>query len=430
MRTIKVAYSDRGSKFLEGRIFHDDLLEIASIMFSKHSLLGKLVAARFPFVFVDEYQDTNEKVISILLNGIRSGGALIGFFGDKMQSIYSDGVGEIPAEFWPSLETIKKEENYRCSKAVISLLNKIRGDIQQNPAGKNKDGRAVYVNLSNGNTGDVLERAKELTREQFGWSEDGGESKYLFLTHRLIAGRAGYPGLWKAYNDRGGFYQDRFQSGEDGVASFFLEKVEPLVIAWKEGRTGKVISLLNSDGDGFANPEVKKATVGALDKLVALTDSGDVRSVLLHLVGARLLKLPDVLSEHLNAAAPSDSPDEEDKEGTFFAALMKVAYKEVSAYRQVFEKHLPYSTKHGVKGDEFDTVFVILDDAGARWNQYSFGNFLAGSEANADRLSRTRNLFYVCCSRSKDRLAVVDLGKVQAARAAIEALFGAENCVF
>src|SRR5690606_33524309 len=112
-----------------------------------HPMLSKVVAARYPFIFVDEYQDTSPLVISVLMDClIRSPKPpLVGFFGDKAQSIYSDGVGELPADQQALLEPIKKEENYRCSKAVIKILNRIRSDIEQNPAGENADGAAVYV---------------------------------------------------------------------------------------------------------------------------------------------------------------------------------------------------------------------------------------------------------------------------------------------
>ena len=111
------------------------------------------------------------------------------------------------------------------------------------------------------------------------------------------------------------------------------------------------------------------------------------------------------------------------------AKLMSVPYREVTNYRAVLENNLPYSTKHGVKGDEFDNVLVLLDDAGANWNQYSFGNLLAGADKSESRLLRTRNLFYVCCSRAKKNLVIADLGSPAGKEKAIEALFGAESVV-
>ncbi|MCR6736588.1 MAG: UvrD-helicase domain-containing protein [Afipia sp.] len=157
-----MSYSDRGSNFLEGRIFHDDLLEIAHIMFASYPALSRLVAAKFPFIFVDEYQDTNQKVIEILLDHVIAAPTrpVIGFFGDKMQSIYSDGVGELRADYKEKLILIQKEENYRCATSVIDVLNKIRSDIRQVPAGENQPGSAVYLNLSNINSDEVVDVAK------------------------------------------------------------------------------------------------------------------------------------------------------------------------------------------------------------------------------------------------------------------------------
>jgi DNA helicase-2/ATP-dependent DNA helicase PcrA len=73
---------------------------------------------------------------------------------------------------------------------------------------------------------------------------------------------------------------------------------------------------------------------------------------------------------------------------------------------------------------------VILDDAGAGWNLYSFGNFLSGVDTSETRLLRTRNLFYVCCSRSKRNLAVIDLGCADGKEDIIKKLFGDEFCCF
>jgi len=200
----------------------------------------------FRSFFVDEYQDTDPLVVKTLLEHLlkTEQPPLIGFFGDKMQSIYQGGVGELSTEQQALLIQIKKEENYRCSKAVIKLLNKIRTDIQQQPAGANLPGAAGYISLVGVDPdADLSALAAQKARDAFGWNIEG-ELKVLFLTHRLIARKAGYAGLWAAYNSRGGFIQDRFQSGEDPIASFFVNKVEPFILAWRKGKVGRAISFL------------------------------------------------------------------------------------------------------------------------------------------------------------------------------------------
>lgn len=105
-----VSYSDRGANFLEGRIYHDDLLGVANVMFRSHPMLARLVAARYPFIFVDEYQDTDPTVIEILIDHLHKANPqpVIGFFGDKVQSIYPGGVGELSADQQAQLEIIQK----------------------------------------------------------------------------------------------------------------------------------------------------------------------------------------------------------------------------------------------------------------------------------------------------------------------------------
>ncbi|WP_316207052.1 MULTISPECIES: UvrD-helicase domain-containing protein [unclassified Bradyrhizobium] len=432
-RIDSISYSDRGGNFLEGRIFHDDLLSVAYIMFSEHPMLARLVAARYPFIFVDEYQDTNGKVISLLLDYVSKVKLppVVGFFGDKMQSIYSDGVGELSEAHKASLVSIKKEENYRSSISVINVLNKIRSDIQQRPSGKNLLGAAVYLNLSSSNVDDIVMKAKSLVAESFGWASNEDDTRILFLTHRLIARKAGYGELWRTYNQRGGFLQDQFQAGEDETSRFLCNEIDDLIYLWKQGDVGSVISLLNLAKTIVASKNEKRRVHGALDSLVRTAELGTIRDVVRYVEENRLAVLPDRLREHLMSSdiLKGEANEEEDKDKQFYESLLAVPFKEVATYHAVLQNNLPYSTKHGVKGDEFRTVLVILDDIGANWSQYSFSNLLANSDTSQDRLRRTRNLFYVSCSRAKEKLAIVDVGAPKNSQS-VKDLFGEGNCIF
>lgn len=423
---LAIDYSDRGTNFLEGRIFHDDLLGVSHIMFRDHALLSKVVAARFPFIFVDEYQDTDPLVVTTLLDHLLTTDqpSLIGFFGDKMQSIYPGGVGELSAEHQALFVHIKKQENYRCSTAVINLLNKIRTDIQQQPAGANLPGAVGYVSLVGVDpNANLAALAVQKAHDAFGWDVQG-EVKVLFLTHRLIASKAGYANLWAAYNSLGGFTQDRFQSGEEPIASFFVNRVEPFILAWREGRVGRAISFLKERPVPIAGAAEKARVKAALDELLVLIDAGGtIKAVLKHLREAQLVTLLDDLESALSGPVALAEPDTaEAAHQSFIALLLAVPYIEVSRYRAVLENSMPFSTQHGVKGDQFQNVVVVLDDAGANWNQYSFGKLLAGTDSSQSREKRTRNLFYVCCSRAKDKLIVADLSA--GTQAKLEALFG------
>ena len=91
-------------------------------------------------------------------------------------------------------------------------------------------------------------------------------------------------------------------------------------------------------------------------------------------------------------------------------AIPNVGENQVIVLTEFLDKKTPFSTKHGVKGAEFENVLVV---AGRGWNLYNFNHFLewAGAEnvpANKqDAFERNRNLYYVSFSRPKSRLAVL-----------------------
>ena len=81
-------------------ISHDTLLLYCENIITSQNLLKRLFSDRYPYVLVDEYQDTDEKVVNII-DSIREysnskQNFVVGFFGDSLQNIYGSGVGVLP----------------------------------------------------------------------------------------------------------------------------------------------------------------------------------------------------------------------------------------------------------------------------------------------------------------------------------------------
>lgn len=442
---LEVKYSDRGSKFLDGRIFHDDLLSIARIAYARYDKLARIVASRYPYIFVDEYQDTSAAVVDILLRRIlplAGDKVVLGFFGDKMQNIYHHGehkgIGALPADLAAPLEVIVKRENRRCSLSVINVLNKIRTDITQIPGNMNVQGDAAYIRVEGAADEAGLQRARELLTGTLAWNLVGHGTRELYLTHRLIARKAGFADLLQAFADRGGFAKDALTDGSDRRIAFFLEKVEPLAQAWEKGQIGETLGRLHGAGHRLASRAAKSGVRDALNTLIDKRGAGTVRGVLETIRDRQLFPLTDDLSIRLGNNQPiltaemdEAAQEREQADAKLYAALLALPYAQVAAFARFFMTNTPFATKHGVKGDEFETVLVVLDDSGAAWNFYSFDKYLSGADdaANPERANRSRNVFYVCCSRARQRLAVIDMGKASAAKTArMQALFGADRC--
>jgi DNA helicase-2/ATP-dependent DNA helicase PcrA len=91
------------------------------------------------------------------------------------------------------------------------------------------------------------------------------------------------------------------------------------------------------------------------------------------------------------------------KKEYLYDRVKEVRFNEFQKLYDYLEGKTPFSTQHKTKGTEFNNVLVILDNGG--WNKYNFENLFlnAGTESV---LERTQKIFYVCCTRSKENLAV------------------------
>jgi len=190
-------------------ISHDELLLLADRMFEKYVKLCNILSDRFNYVFVDEYQDASIAVIRIFLNHLEKSTRpnVVGFFGDSMQAIYDEGVGDI-ASYVASgkVVEIKKAQNRRNPKSVFDLANRLRNDgiVQvpsSDPAAPNMESGSVVL-------GDIkfyysmgvvneLENIKAFLKWDF---ENAKENRELNLTHNLIAPRAGFDKLMEIYD--------------------------------------------------------------------------------------------------------------------------------------------------------------------------------------------------------------------------------------
>ena len=148
-----------------------------------------------------------------------------------------------------------------------------------------------------------------------------------------------------------------------------------------------------------------------MNSLIELRKTSNIGTILDHLMRTKRLKLPDTVErKQRKLAQPEQDLNADEVAGIErLRKLRAVSYQEVIALTRFINGHTPFSTKHGVKGAQFENVLVVV---GRGWNQYEFNQMLewAGSGVPAGKEStfeRNRNLFYVSCSRPKKRLALL-----------------------
>lgn len=432
IKKVNIDYSQYGRKFDKGKITHEDVLEFSRIIFNTYPKISTIVANKFPYIFVDEYQDTEKRTIELLLNDLLKNNSkklTVGFFGDSMQKIYTQGVGRIPQEYLDNdtLKLITKRENYRCSKKVISLLGEIRTDLIQEPAGNNLDGETIFIHcnkrVDNGLNYNV---ALEYLKNEKGWIF-GQNTKILFLTHKGIANQLGYDKLLFVY-DKIIFGRDRLLNKEEMFSNFFLNKLEVLIKAFQDRNYKHFLKLLGLEGFLINAHNDKKGIQDLMQFVIELRTNKTVKQVMNFVLENNLLVKSARMEEYLSRMETTELHDDEQRDKEFYDALMELKYSEYIAVNNFIENFTPYSTKHGVKGTEYDNVLVVIDDN--LWNQYKFNDVFANIKTNQGRYDRTLNLFYVCCSRAKDKLAVLALSNLSSsALGTVENWFGKSNII-
>lgn len=429
-------YNENGySDFTKGDLGHDDIIDIASNLIVNNKSLRRIIGQRFPYIFIDEAQDTFPNVLDAF-NSISKniGLPITGYFGDPIQQIYEKRAGHFQGP--PGSSTIEKKINYRCSTAVINLLNAIRPELQQEPGAENVEG-SVELLLISAEIGEGERKTYSLRQLQnnisnfdralalFGWQEDK-EVKQLYLTRQMIALRLGFSKLNKLFT---GPYssqnsEDAFKEGTHYLISPFTNTLVPLLQHFASDNWAAVSTLLREnspalDPDGKnknrslreVSSEIKKC----IEELTFLWKTGTTREILRFAKENDLIQSNERLDDQLLRAPRTEDYEDEihylDKGDWLCDEFFNLTCEELPKFYNFISNMTAYSTQHGVKGDEFPKVLVVFDDTEANWNQYSFSKLFtpqtSGKEPTEGQKTKSYNLAYVCFSRAAKDLKII-----------------------
>ncbi|WPN21773.1 UvrD-helicase domain-containing protein [Pseudomonas marginalis] len=408
----------------EVSIRHEDVLTLM-IQALPSQKFRAVITSRYPILFIDEYQDTDEQFFEALRSWFldRAEGPLIGLFGDHWQKIYGSGCGLVEHE---ALQVIDKNANFRSTSRIVDVLNHMRPELLQMVSDPELIGEARVFHTNGwpgvrrtgqggghwkGDTSPDAARAyfsylkAQLIAE--GWDFSPKKTKILILNHSGIAREQGYESIPPIF----GRFNESWLKKEDPHIKYLTDHLEPACAAYAQRRYGEMFKHLASDRPTIRQHGDKVAWVEAMNTLDELRLTGTIGDVIDHLRRVPQMQLPDavVRNEQRLEAAGEEVSDEEPRRVTQLRKLRGVPYRELIALDEFIDGHTPFATKHGVKGAEFENVVVVL---GRGWNEYNFAEMLEWCQAGppADKCARfenNRNLFYVACSRPKIRLALL-----------------------
>lgn len=442
-RTVEYELGHRTINDHRVSIHHDDVL-ILTIALMDNAKFRRILTSKYPIILIDEYQDTNARWIDSIKTHFlgQEGSPQFGFFGDHWQKIYGDGCGKIEH---PSLTVVGKQANFRSVSTIVDCLNRMRPELRQFVVDPNEQGRVriFHTNTWEGDRlegthwgGDLPTEAADLALQtvrnclaEDDWDFSPEATKILMLTHRVLAGKQGYPSIPAVFA-----FNQSFTNKEHPHIAYFADALEPACEAYLSKKYGEMFRVLGSGVPAIRTQADKKEWSEAMDKLIEIRAGRSVGDVVDHLLAVHRPRVPDAVErcERELRELDLESGEEMPRALKELGDLRTVPYREIVALCRYLSGHSPFETKHGIKGAEFENVLVVV---GRGWNRYNFNEMLelAGQGAHIpankeDAFERNRNLFYVTCSRPKRRLAVLFTQKLSTkAMKTVGNWFGLDN---
>ncbi len=394
--------------------------------------LARILRARFRFVLVDEYQDTNPLQARIV-EGLRPDGRGLTVVGDELQAIYAfraatvHNMLDFRTRFGPDATVLPLSVNYRSVAPLLNLANAVAADSRESFGRRLHGPRRSSERPWLVPVADETAQARQVAEQVLANREDGmrlrDQAVLVRSAHHtslleLELARRRIP-----YRKYGGLRMLEAAHVKDLLA--FLRFAENP----RDRPAGfRLLQLLPGVGPAFARR--------ALDRLEVLGFASSVPPLLPHPATSRRL-WPDLVSLLCRLRGGSDWPGELAAVRAFYDPLAAELYDEVegrladldqlalaaeaSSSRGRFladlaldppigsgleagrpvrdEDYLVLSTIHSAKGREWRAVFVLFVIDGWIPSDMATGS--------AEEIEEERRLLYVAVTRARDRLQLL-----------------------
>lgn len=424
----------------------DDLLTLTYQLFREHEDIRHKYAARFDYVLVDEYQDTNHVQMSIVMQLCQEKQRVCAV-GDDSQSIYSfrganiDNILNYQRQF-QGTRLFKLEQNYRSTQTIVEAANSLikhnRNQIPKNVFSENAKGEKIQYKPAYSDKEEAAIVAKDVKRIR---REDGCQYSDFAILYRTNAQSRSFEEEFRKqgipYRIYGGlsFYQRK--EIKDIIAYFRLvanpddEEAIKRIINYPARGIGATTVLKIADcahqnqvsfWEVIGAPEryglaVNKGTMNKLETFRLLISSFIERAQTtdVYELGDAIIKESGISQDIMSGKDADDLARQENleeflsgmsafveerrEEGRFDELFLKDYLQDVALLTDAdsdgdkYEPRVSLMTVHAAKGLEFPTVFVV----GLEEN--IFPSPL--SAASLRELEEERRLLYVAITRAE-----------------------------
>ena len=417
------------------RISHDTLLEYSCKLIMENLQMCRIIIDNYPYILIDEYQDTSENVIKIMktLDDYAKSNKrnfVVGYFGDSVQNIYSEGVGNQLNELHSELKQICKDFNWRSRSEIIMVANRIRNDeIQQVPIDDKYNGGTIKFYHGVGN-----QESSFIKKYQNKWND---VHVFSFKNEEI----AELSGFKKMYNVFKKIYSGKkYEQLTSELLSKDLKKLGKVqlilyhflhVLIGVQNENNRINSVLNLEKMKISFADLKKL-VNHLKNINGDSLNDLLQNICLELENSNNHYLMMVFSDIFEIDAPlsmeslinklkQDLFDDEIDE-TVFEDFLNIEFQDLYNWYNYINGNSYYHTFHGTKGLEFENVVVIMKEKNGR-SQINFKDYFK-SYGSSEEPIVARNLLYVVVTRAISNLRILYTDDIDDIRTNIEKIFG------
>jgi len=442
------------------QISHNTLIDYGLRIIGKFDILKQIIIDKYPFIFIDEYQDTNEKIV-ILMSHLEEyakkigHNIFIGYFGDTAQNIYEEGVGSKISEVHKGLKPIIKTFNRRSTKEILTVINKIRNDeIKQ--VSIYDDCKGGSVKFYKGTPNDVQDFVNTYVQE---WNvNEKNQLHCLVLTNKLVAEYSGFKNIYEVFRETDKYKGIKYNQLNTEILSndfsklgeipklifnivrlynklrnemtpvidisptvrifddMKLENLREMIKTLKQIRGNTFCDYIESISEVYTKKLEKK-----YKKIIDLT------------LGIENITREAFKNHLLERLFNIKSDDDINRANKIINKLMGISMEEYEIWYKFIldtqEDKVIYHTFHGTKGREFDNVIIIMENAFGKDREYFnffFENFIDPEkleEKNKQKFEKIKNLLYVSCSRAIKNLRVLYIDELGNSESGIKEIF-------
>lgn len=417
------------------RISHDTLLEYSCKLIINNPQMCRIIIDNYPYILIDEYQDTSESVIKIMkaLDDYAKShkrNFVVGYFGDSVQNIYSDGVGNQLNEIHSGLEQISKNFNWRSRSEIITVANRIRNDeIQQVPIDDKYNGGTIKFYHGTGN-----QESSFIKKYQNKWND-----VHVFsFKNEEIAELSGFKNMYNVFKKI--YSGNKYNLLTTELLSNDIKKLGKVqltlyhllhVLIGVRNENNRIKSVLNLEKMKINFVDLRKL-VNQLKNINGDCLNGLLQNIELELENSNNHYLTMVFSDIFEIDTPlsmesiinklkQDLFDNEIDE-TVFEEFLNIEFQDLYNWYNYINGNSYYHTFHGTKGLEFENVVVIMKEKNGK-GKINFKDYFKSYNSSEVPID-ARNLLYVVVTRAISNLRILYIDDIDDIRANIEKIFG------